>query len=290
MSHHATNWAIRVKGLKPATKIVLWHLADRHHPDNGCFPRQKTLAEDCEMSRSALNEHLVKLESLGLIQRERSRDPDTKQQRPTRYNLAIDGPFPVSGNETRDTTSSSAVSGNETRAVSEIRTIAVSGKSQKPCPENGDSRVRIPDSNSVREPVREPVKDVVVVSRGASDAESFFSRVLDVVGINRNDIPSARWMPPAAEIEVNRWPKAFGVTEDQALECVAHERKRHTETPSGPKAFEHALRRLGAVLAAPPLAAPASPAPISRYPPDRPHRVLTDDEMRAAMRRSRKEA
>jgi hypothetical protein len=38
MSHDATNWAIQQRGLKPTTKIVLWHLCDRFNPDFGCFP------------------------------------------------------------------------------------------------------------------------------------------------------------------------------------------------------------------------------------------------------------
>ena len=33
MSHDATNWAIQRRGLKPTTKIVLWHLCDRFNPD-----------------------------------------------------------------------------------------------------------------------------------------------------------------------------------------------------------------------------------------------------------------
>ena len=48
MSHFATNWAILQRGLKPATKIVLWHLCDRHNPDFGCFPTQARLAADCD--------------------------------------------------------------------------------------------------------------------------------------------------------------------------------------------------------------------------------------------------
>jgi hypothetical protein len=39
MSHDATNWAIKQRGLKPTTKIVLWHLCDRFNPDSGCRPR-----------------------------------------------------------------------------------------------------------------------------------------------------------------------------------------------------------------------------------------------------------
>ena len=63
MSHAATNWAIRQRGLKPAAKIVLWHLADCHNGHTGqCNPRQALLAEMCEMSRSTLNAHLAELE------------------------------------------------------------------------------------------------------------------------------------------------------------------------------------------------------------------------------------
>ena len=67
MSHKATVWAIQQRGLKPATKIVLWFLCDRHNPDFGCFPTQARLADDAEMSISALNEHLAKLQELRLI-------------------------------------------------------------------------------------------------------------------------------------------------------------------------------------------------------------------------------
>lgn len=71
MSHDATNWAIKQKGLKPATKIVLWHLCDRFHPDHGCFPSLDTLAEDCEMSRRSVQDHLAELERVGLIRIEK---------------------------------------------------------------------------------------------------------------------------------------------------------------------------------------------------------------------------
>jgi hypothetical protein len=75
MSHAATNWAIQQRGLKPATKIVMWFLCDRHNPDFGCFTTQARLAEKVEMSIAALNEHLATLEELGLIHRIRAYDP-----------------------------------------------------------------------------------------------------------------------------------------------------------------------------------------------------------------------
>ena len=105
MSHFATNWAILQRGLKPATKIVLWHLCDRFNPDFGCFPSQARLAADCEISRSTLNDHLDRLETAKLLRRVPRVDPVTKRQMPTRYILGFEdggtphdpGPCPDSG-------------------------------------------------------------------------------------------------------------------------------------------------------------------------------------------------
>ena len=70
MSHLMTALAMRQKGLKPATKIVLYWLADHHNSETGdCFPSMGKLAEECEMNRSTVQEHLKKLEAAGLIQR-----------------------------------------------------------------------------------------------------------------------------------------------------------------------------------------------------------------------------
>jgi hypothetical protein len=93
MSHEATNWAIKQRGLKPTTKIVLWHLCDRFNPDYGCFPSQDRLAEDCEISRSTLNEHLGQLEAAGLLRRVPRLNPVTKRQMPTRYILGFEPGF-----------------------------------------------------------------------------------------------------------------------------------------------------------------------------------------------------
>ena len=94
MSHEATTWAIRQRGLPPAAKLVLWHLCDRYHPDHGCFPSQGTLADDCELSRSTLNTHLALLEERGLIHREARLDPRTKRQASTRYRFPFEEDFP----------------------------------------------------------------------------------------------------------------------------------------------------------------------------------------------------
>lgn len=137
MSHDATNWAIQQRGLQPATKIVLWHLCDRYHPDYGCFPTQETLASDCEMSRATVNRHIEKLEAAGLLRRVKRFDKATNRQKSTLYILGFEARFPqdVDG----------AVSQIDTRKS----TKAVSQNEQKPCLILDESRVSNCDTNTV---------------------------------------------------------------------------------------------------------------------------------------------
>ena len=70
MSHYMTALAMKQQGLKPATKVVLYWLADHHNGETGkCFPSINRLAELSEMSRRAVEGHLETLEQLGLITR-----------------------------------------------------------------------------------------------------------------------------------------------------------------------------------------------------------------------------
>lgn len=146
MSHDATNWAIKVRGLKPAAKIVLWHLADYYNPEHGCFPSQDRLADDCEMSRASINVQLNTLEVSGLIRREKRVDPVSKQQKSTFYILN----FGVS-------------------RVQNLDTEAVSRKQTEPCPDLEQTRVQNLDTNPVIEPVREPVMPPEAVTASPSD-------------------------------------------------------------------------------------------------------------------------
>lgn len=154
MSHVATNWAFAQRGLKPATKLILLCLADRHNPDMGCFPAQDTLAEDACISRSALNEHLKALESAGLVRREKRFIPGTHRQTSTRYILGFEDGFIL------DDVDPCPKSGHGTEAEQiekpcpETGHGAVSGKQAKPCPDLGQSRVRNPDTNPVKEPLK----------------------------------------------------------------------------------------------------------------------------------------
>lgn len=155
MSHDATNWAIKQRGIKPALKVVLWNLCDRYHPDNGCFPSQETLAEDCEVPRSTLNTYLSELEGLGLILREQRRDKGSKRQQRTRYFFPFEPDFAAKKAEKPSPETGLGSDEAESRNQGE------------PSPEIGESRVQNLDSNLVREPVREPVSE----REGASERE-----------------------------------------------------------------------------------------------------------------------
>ncbi|WP_295038183.1 helix-turn-helix domain-containing protein [Sulfitobacter sp.] len=176
MSHVATNWAFAQRGLKPATKLILLCLADRHNPDMGCFPSQDTLAQDACISRSALNEHLKSLESAGLIRRETRFNPTTHRQKSTRYILGFeDGfipddvdPCPKSGHGTEKERNG--------EPCPETGHGAVSGKQAKPCPDLGQSRVRKPDTNPVREPIRGTSKARARKSAPAVGVSDLFDR------------------------------------------------------------------------------------------------------------------
>lgn len=69
MSHYMTALAMKQKGLKPATKIVLYWIADHYNHDTGaCFPSHKRLAELCEMSRQSVINHIQILKELNILE------------------------------------------------------------------------------------------------------------------------------------------------------------------------------------------------------------------------------
>ena len=160
VSHRATNWAIQQRGLRPATKLVLFYLCDRHNPDYGCFPSQLQLAEDAEMGPSALNEHLKMLESVGLIHRLRRVDPRTKRQLSTRYILAFEADFPQKpspesgdGNPTNPSPDAPTPCPKSGDGNAEKPTPDFAQNDPDPTPDLTDCRLRNPESNLVREPV-----------------------------------------------------------------------------------------------------------------------------------------
>jgi len=242
MSHAATNWAIQQRGLKPATKIVLWFLCDRHNPDFGCFPTQARLAEDAEMSISALNDHLATLEDLGLIHRIRTQNPRTHRRQPTRYILGFEARFPQepppeSGEgffeimEENDDPSPESTDG------------ANSGFPGVPSPDFAQSHLRNPEYNLVREPLTKPVKEEEDAQAREIDFDRFFAELLTALVLDPNGTLPAWWQGWPAKTHVRRWIDDLDLTEDRIIETATETRRDHPAPPDGPKALDRAMER-----------------------------------------------
>lgn len=243
MSHKATVWAIQQRGLKPATKIVLWFLCDRHNPDFGCFPTQVRLAEDAEMSVSALNNHLTRLEELRLIHRVRSYDPRTHKRKATRYILGFEDGFPpeptpktgdgIAGTEEEQNVHPTPDSGHG----------AISGFAAKPSPDFAQSHLRNPEINLVREPLSKPVKEEEDASARDADFDRFFEELLFALGFAANATLPAWWQGWPARQHVRRWIDDLGLSTDRIIEVASESRGDHPNPPDGPKALDRFMER-----------------------------------------------
>ena len=262
MSHEATNWAIKQRGLKPTTKIVLWHLCDRFNPDYGCFPSQERLAHDCEISRSTLNAHLGQLEAAGLLRRVPRIHPVTKRQMPTRYILgfepgfAADDPTPCPETGHGDIDAEDPFAGTEdleaeTAAAPEpcpdfehgVEARAVSDFEPDPCPENAPTRVRNPDTNPVREPLSKPVKEEEGARAREADFDRVFADLLSALGLDPEGTLPAWWQGWPARQHVRRWRDELGLSGDRIIEIATETRREHPNPPDGPKALDRFMER-----------------------------------------------
>lgn len=91
MSHYMTALAMRQKGLPPATKILLYWLADHHNAETGkCFPSLNRLTRLCEMSKRSVQNHIDNLIACNLITVEKSFRDDGKQTA-NNYKLNLEG-------------------------------------------------------------------------------------------------------------------------------------------------------------------------------------------------------
>jgi Helix-turn-helix domain len=168
MSHFATNWAIQLRGLEAATKVLLWHLADCHNPAQGCFPTQAYLADRCELSRASVNRHLAILVQRNLIARERLFDVARQCQLPTRYYLACEPNFEQHRMR---------LAALPKRGLKPCRSSGHGAESQnsgKPSLNFSESRVSDCDPNPVTKPVKEPPSGTR--ARAGSDFSKLWER------------------------------------------------------------------------------------------------------------------
>ena len=242
MSHRATVWAIQQRGLKPATKIVLWFLCDRHNPDFGCFPTQERLADDAEMSISALNEHLAVLERAGLIRRLRSHDPRTHRRPATRYILGFEEGFAQEPTPETGDGFGSTEGEQEDDPTPESGHGAISGFSAEPSPDFAESHLRNPETNLVREPLREPVKEEEGAQARAALSDEVFADLLDALGLDPAALPGW-WQGWPPRLHVQRWRDELGLTEAEIIAAAEASRQEHPKPPDGPKALDRAMQR-----------------------------------------------
>jgi hypothetical protein len=243
MSHKATVWAIQQRGLKPATKIVLWFLCDRHNPDFGCFPTQARLADDAEMSISALNEHLAKLEKLRLIHRVRVHDPRTHKRQATRYILGFEDGFPQKPTPEIGHGLCGTEEEHHPEPTPETGDRAISGFSAKPSPDFAQSHLRNPETNLVRELLSKPVKEEEDAAARDSDFDRFFAELLGALGFATSASLPAWWQGEPARLHVRRWIDDLGLTEDRIIEVATETRNDHPNPPDGPKALDRFMER-----------------------------------------------
>ena len=243
MSHKATVWAIQQRGLKPATKIVLWFLCDRHNPDFGCFPTQARLADDAEMSISALNEHLARLEELRLIHRVRVHDPRTHKRQATRYILGFEDGFPQEPTPETGDGFEGTDEEQDGDPTPESGHGAISGFPAKPSPDFVESHLRNPEINLVREPLSKPVKEEEDAQARDADFDRFFAELLTALGYAANATLPAWWQGSPARLHVRRWRDDLGLTDDRIVEVATESRGDHPNPPDGPKALDRFMER-----------------------------------------------
>lgn len=246
MSHKATVWAIQQRGLKPATKIVLWFLCDRHNPDFGCFPTQARLADDAEMSISALNDHLAKLEALRLIHRVRVHDPRTHKRQATRYILGFEDGFPQEPTPETGHGFSGAEEEQNADPTPDSGDGAISRFPEKPSPDFAQSHLRNPETNLVREPLNKPVKEEEDAAAREAEFDRFFAELLAALGFAANATLPAWWQGWPARTHVRRWRDDLGLSNQRILEVAAETRRDHPNPPDGPKALDRFMERASA--------------------------------------------
>lgn len=97
-------------------------------------------------------------------------------------------------------------------------------------------------SDNPNETIPEPEPHISRSSSSARGADELFLDVLSAVGLTNGPLPT-HWMPPAAELHVNRW-RELDLTDAEIVDAARESRKQHPEPPRGPKALDGVMQRL----------------------------------------------
>lgn len=216
MSIDALKWAMKKPNLKPSTKAVLLALAERHTPENGCFPSHATLAEDACMSERCVRMHLDLLEGAGLLVRRKGTGGKGPNKH-TRYILEFEADF----------------------------VPCESRRQILPTAKNDQSRRQIlPTIVNIDSKEEED-------ARGAPDSDQvLLSDLLLAVGHDPAGPIPGWWQSPTALDHLRRWRSQHGLTDAEIIETAEATRVAHPEPPDGPKALDRAMERRGRAKAA----------------------------------------
>jgi hypothetical protein len=195
------------------------------------------------MSISSLNDHLKKLEALGLIQRIQCQDHRTKRRQATRYILGFEmndpqDPSPEIGYGPQGTDWE-----NDTEPCPEFGDGANSEFEADPSPKNRQSHLRNSETNPVREPLSKPVKEEEDAQAREIVNEAFFGSLLAALGFDPEGPLPGWWQGWPPREHVRRWQTDLGLTEKDILEAAAASRQEHPEPPDGPKGLDRIMQR-----------------------------------------------
>lgn len=180
MSHEATMWAVKVRGISCTEARVLWHLADCHNPIYGCYPKQDYLATACEIDERSVRRSLTSLRDKGLVNWIEQREG--KNRKANRYSLGFEAGFRAAEkgdsleNEPDNLSASSAAS---------------TGQDCTFQPDSNDALNRTPESSiePVREPVIEPVRERGSAREVSEDDVKSLRKRFQALIVGRHDNP-----------------------------------------------------------------------------------------------------
>jgi hypothetical protein len=110
----------------------------------------------------------------------------------------------------------------------------------------GPSRLRIPDTNSVREPEEEEEEER---ADARARFERFFDELLRTVGHDPDVWLPGWWKGESAGEHVRGWIDGLGLSEDRIIETAEAWRRDIPDAPDGPKALDRAMARVAEAAA-----------------------------------------
>lgn len=276
MSIQAMNWAYGLAGLPMAQKFALVTLANYADDFGVCWPEQKTLSEDCACGDRTMRDALAALERAGHIARKLRRRRDGSRRSDVYLLVGFAGRKPILGAEHHPILTSDDVLEMMAASDSNRQNLPVDTPDQPAdfaeptgniCTTNRQDLPVTIRQEPPEEPLREPPEegaqaraDHLDFSKAKSDRTPalrpafglsgempvLLDRVLAAVN-HDPQCNSPWWRGPGALASLERW-RAFGLTDDQIVDCAKETRKGNPTPPDGPKALDRAMERFANTL------------------------------------------